>query len=344
MSRSASAPSASSPSGMSERRVFSRVAMSSFLISTSPAALRRVMPAAFSLAITPTSVSPSSGRDVPLPETGVDFAVRIDDVGQQLGAAVCAHAVQRWTDPLFPRSPSLWQLAQAPVKSVRPFAASPGFSTSGASVAMISLFAFAAGDSVSRSAAACSATCRFGCVRNRATLAGPRFAAVIFPSFIAASNASDESGRFKSWSKSSVELVRASAATITASASLPGLSPSVAIRRPLSGSGTPGSVSIGAIVDSDLRATRGNGEQTGRAVDAAIVARARRRRGRAEGAARGCRRPRSARLPCPTSPRSEAPPRSSQDRRAASATPASSSRSGQSRRLPSGRWLARRWP
>ena len=49
MSRSDSAPSASSPSGMSERRVFSRVAMSSFLISTSPAVLRSVTLAAFSL-------------------------------------------------------------------------------------------------------------------------------------------------------------------------------------------------------------------------------------------------------------------------------------------------------
>ena len=39
MSRSASAPSASNPSGMSERRVFSRLVMSSFLISTSPAGI-----------------------------------------------------------------------------------------------------------------------------------------------------------------------------------------------------------------------------------------------------------------------------------------------------------------
>ena len=61
----------------------------------------------------------------------------------------------------------------------------------------MSLFAFAAGESASRSAAACSATCRFGCVRSRATLAGPRFAGVTFPSFMAASNASEESGRFR---------------------------------------------------------------------------------------------------------------------------------------------------
>ena len=46
------------PSGISERRVFSRVAMSSFLISTSPFVLRRVTADAFSLAITPASVSP----------------------------------------------------------------------------------------------------------------------------------------------------------------------------------------------------------------------------------------------------------------------------------------------
>ena len=38
---------------------------------------------------------PLARGDVPLPEAGVDFAVGIDDVGQQLGAAVCAHAVQR---------------------------------------------------------------------------------------------------------------------------------------------------------------------------------------------------------------------------------------------------------
>ena len=95
-------------------------------------------------------------------------------------------------------SPSLWQLEHAPVNSILPFAPSPGFSISGSSAATMSLFALAAGDSASRSAAACSATCRFGCVRNRATLAGPRFAGVTFPSFIAASNASEESGRFRS--------------------------------------------------------------------------------------------------------------------------------------------------
>jgi hypothetical protein len=58
MSRSASAPIESSPSGISDRRVFSRVAMSSFLISTSPAGFRSVMLEAFSPAMTPTSVSP----------------------------------------------------------------------------------------------------------------------------------------------------------------------------------------------------------------------------------------------------------------------------------------------
>ena len=36
-------------------------------------------------------------RHVPLPEAGIDFAVGIDDVRQQLGAAVGAHAVQRRT-------------------------------------------------------------------------------------------------------------------------------------------------------------------------------------------------------------------------------------------------------
>ena len=92
----------------------------------------------------------------------------------------------------------MWQLEHAPVKRTLPFAASPGFSTSGASAAMMSLFAFAAGDSVSSSAAACCATCRFGWVRSRATLAGPRFAGVTVPSFIAASSASEDSGRFSS--------------------------------------------------------------------------------------------------------------------------------------------------
>ena len=58
MSRRASAPSASKPSGMSERRVFSRVEMSSLAITRSPFVLRSVMLAAFSLAITPVSVSP----------------------------------------------------------------------------------------------------------------------------------------------------------------------------------------------------------------------------------------------------------------------------------------------
>ena len=102
---------------------------------------------------------------------------------EQLGGAVGAHAVQRRAGLALAESPSLWQIEQAPVKSTWPFAASPGFSTSGSSAATMSLFAFAAGESVSSSAAACSATCRFGCVRSRATLAGPRFAGVTFPSF-----------------------------------------------------------------------------------------------------------------------------------------------------------------
>ena len=38
------------------------------------------------------------GRDVPLPEARIDLAVRIDDVGQERGAAVRAHAVQRRPD------------------------------------------------------------------------------------------------------------------------------------------------------------------------------------------------------------------------------------------------------
>ena len=43
--------------------------------------------------------------------------------------------------------------------------------------------------------AACRATCRFGCERNRATLPGPRPAGVTLPSFIAARSASVASGR-----------------------------------------------------------------------------------------------------------------------------------------------------
>ena len=78
---------------------------------------------------------------------------------------------------LLPMSPSLWQLEHVPVNSALPFAASPGFSTSGASAATMSLFALPAGLSVSSSAAACVATWRFGCVRSRATLAGPRLPA-----------------------------------------------------------------------------------------------------------------------------------------------------------------------
>ncbi len=62
---------------------------------------------------------------------------------------------------------------------------------------MMSLFAFPAGLSVSSSAAAWRATWRFGCVRSRATLAGPRFAGVTLPSFIAASSASVASGRLR---------------------------------------------------------------------------------------------------------------------------------------------------
>ena len=71
-------------------------------------------------------------RDVPLPEARIDLAVRIDDVREQLGAAVRAHAVQRRPDlALAERRPACGSVEQAPVKSALPFAASPGFSISG---------------------------------------------------------------------------------------------------------------------------------------------------------------------------------------------------------------------
>jgi hypothetical protein len=85
---------------MSDRRVFSRLVISSFLISTSPPGFRRTSVVAFSLATTPVSVSPLAalGRDGPLPEARIHFAVRIDDVRQKLGFAVGAHPGQRRTD------------------------------------------------------------------------------------------------------------------------------------------------------------------------------------------------------------------------------------------------------
>ena len=67
--------------------------------------------------------------------------------------------------------------------------------------------------------------------------------------------------------------MRASAAISTASTSLPAVSPSAAIRRPLSDAGTAGSDSIGAIVGERLRAAGGNREQAAGAVGTALVAR-----------------------------------------------------------------------
>ena len=144
MSRSASAPSASNPSGISERRVFSRVAMSSFLISTSPAGPRSVTLASFSRAITPTS---DSFFRV------VMFHCQKLGSTSRLGSTTCASSSARGWLPMparggptsLPTSPSLWQLAHAPVNSALPFAASPGLSTSGSSAATMSALALPAG-------------------------------------------------------------------------------------------------------------------------------------------------------------------------------------------------------
>ena len=88
------------------------------------------------------------GRHVPLPEARIDFAVRIDDVREQLGAAVGAHAVQRRTDLALSEVAQLVAARARAGEEGRPFAASPGFSISGSSAAMMSLFAFPPGQRV----------------------------------------------------------------------------------------------------------------------------------------------------------------------------------------------------
>jgi len=81
-----------------------------------------------------------------------------------------------------PMSPSLWQTAHAAAKSALPFTASPGCSTTGVNCAINSARFFAFGLSLSIIAAACLATCLFGCVRRRAMLPGPRSFGSILPS------------------------------------------------------------------------------------------------------------------------------------------------------------------
>ena len=141
MSRRASGPSASSPSGISERRVFSRVAMSSLATTTSPFVLRRVRPDAFSPAITPVSVSPF---------LVVTFHCQKLGSTSRFGSMMWVSSAARPCAPMpfsggptstFPSVPSLWQVEQAPVKSSLPLTASPGFSTSGVRDAMMSAFA-----------------------------------------------------------------------------------------------------------------------------------------------------------------------------------------------------------
>ena len=153
---------------------------------------------------------------------------------------------------LFPRSPSLWQLEQAPVKSARPFAASPGFSTSGSSAAMMSSFAFAAGDSASRSAAACS---RHLPVRMRAQ---PRHVggAEVRRRDCAVLHRGQQRERgvrtlqelieqaASSWSRASAAIMHG------IDIRCPRSRPARRSGRPFSGAGTAGSDSIGAIVES----------------------------------------------------------------------------------------------
>ena len=140
MSRNASAPSASNPSGMSDRRVFSRFVMSSFLISTSPAG-----PAQREAG----GVLARDHADSVSPFRVVMFHCQKLGSTSRFGSMMCPSSSARGCAPmpfsggpasLLPRSPSLWQLEQVPMKSARPFAASPGFSTSGSSAAMMSPF------------------------------------------------------------------------------------------------------------------------------------------------------------------------------------------------------------
>ena len=142
MSRSASAPSASKPSGISDRRVFSRVSDVGLAdLDRRQTALRSVRLTAFSRGDHARDALAAARRHVHCQKAGIDLAVRVEDLREQLGATVRAHAVERRPDSLVPRSPSLWQAEQAPVNSARPLVASPGFATSGSSAAMTSPFA-----------------------------------------------------------------------------------------------------------------------------------------------------------------------------------------------------------
>ena len=305
MSRSASAPSASRPSGISDRRVVSRVTMSVFAdLDVARPDSRSVRLTAFSLAIDPGQRLAAARRHVHLPEARIDLAVGIEDVRQQLGACMRAHAVERRPDlGSAPMSPSLWQAAHAPVKSVAAAcAASPGFSTSGSSAAMTSLRA--------RAAEADRVQIGGGLARHLFVRVVAQARHVgrteIGGGDGASSERRDERERRLGPPQQLVDDQRRVRSgqrrrSSTASASAPAASPTVTISRSGACAASAGSVSIGAMAASASARTRGHGEQAGRDLDAPVVARGRHAELADERAAARVGVRARARRPCPTS-------------------------------------------
>ena len=324
MSRSASAPSASNPSGMSERRVFSRLAMSSFLIvDVAGRAAQRDAGGVLARDHADERLV-LARRDVPLPEARDRLHGWDRRCAPAARRGVGADAVQRRTGRRSCRCRrACGSVAQAPVNSALPLRRVARLLDLGQQrrndVALGPARPATACRAARRPAAA---TCLSGCVRSRATLAGPRLAAVTLPSLSrpaapATRRAASGSDRTAGWSW-------------CAPAPRPARHRHPARRRRRARrSGRPWSDRRHRRVGQHrrdrgerLRAACRNREQAAGAVDAALVA----RRGVAELAQqrlrRSCRPSRSARRPCPTSPRPAAPPPSWPDRRAASAGPA----------------------
>ena len=232
---------------------------------------------------------------------------------------------------ILPMSPSLWHVEQVPVKSALPLTASPGFSISGVSVAMMSSFAWRRGLSVSSRLRRLRAICRLGCVRSRATLAGPSWLVVIVAGL---QRRQQRARRFRPPHESD-RTRRSSSAwraaqMSTASTSLPGCrrraSRSAAL---LSGVGAAGAIRIGPIAvnaAAALRRHRRAGWRRGRRADRRSSS-CRVKLARAARRACGVGAAGERAWPCPISRRWPwRTDRASPDRRAAFAAPPSSPR------------------
>ena len=195
MSRSASAPIASRPSGISDRRVFSRVRMSSLRTSTSPAAAQcqagRVLLG-------------DHARDVS-PRRVVTFNCQKLGSTSRLGSRMCAsssarrcaaHAVQRRPDVVADVAELVAARARAGEQRVPARRVAGLFDLGQQRGNDVGLGLAGRRQRVQQGRRPAARPAGSGWVRSRATFAGPRLAGVTCPAFSAASSASADSGRF----------------------------------------------------------------------------------------------------------------------------------------------------